>query len=88
MKREQAIVSRLLWVVGLYQKIFGKDSELFLYKREKEENKNTLKEVFQYRDIDKLFPKELDEKRVEKMTRIFFTFAWDEEKKSIFSKSE
>ena len=88
MKKTQDIIDRLLSTVWLYDKIFWKNTDLFLYEREREEEKNLLKRVFNYTDIDELFAEKIDDKRVTKMTKIFFTFAWEEEKRSLFAKKE
>lgn len=84
MTRRQWIIDKLLTSVGLYDQIYGKNTDLFLFNQEREQEKNLLTNVFWYTDTEELFPREVDEKRNTKMTRIFFS-AWEEEKKGLFS---
>lgn len=86
MNKTQSIVDRLLSSTWLYDKIYWKNTDLFLFDKEREDLRNNLKSVFGYTDIDYIFPKEVDDRRVTKMTKIFFTFAWEEEKNNLFSK--
>ncbi len=74
MKNRQNILDRLMSVVGIFESVFWKFTDLIVYDEEKEKVKRILKEVYWYTDVDRIFPPELDYESFEKTSKVLFTY--------------
>lgn len=83
----QKITDKFLSVVWLFENVLWKYSNNIAYNQKREKVKRLLKEVYWYKDIEKLFPPELDDASVDRFLRTVFTYndPWlDAEAPSLF----
>ena len=78
MQTRYTIMDRLMLVVGLFESVYGKLTDLIVYDNDKEKGKRILKEVYHKTDVDSLFPPELDEQRFDRVSTILFQYYWQD----------
>lgn len=85
----QKITDRFLSVIWLFENVFWKYANNIAYNQKREKLKRILREVYWYKDIDSMFPAEIDEKSVDRVLRTVFTYndPWIEaEQRGLFNK--
>lgn len=81
MQQQEKVQNILLWKSGMYDKIFWKLLEKVVFREDIEDIKTSLKEMYWFEDVDKVFPSKIDKARFAKINRVINNYqdlSWNE----------